>query len=184
MRANLVDFLSEVAPVAEEVGISLCCHPDDPPFSLLGLPRVMSRLEDYKVVLEAGDIPANGVTFCTGSLGVADGFDPVTFIEQLGGRIHFAHLRNTIREDPRDGARCSFTEAEHLIGDTDMVAVISALLAEEQRRRDIGRTDCEIPMRPDHGHALLTDQTPATQPGNPLVGRMRGLAELRGELPA
>lgn len=184
LSANLIDFLSEVAPVAEEVGISLCCHPDDPPFSLLGLPRVMSSMGDYEAILEAVDIPANGVAFCTGSLGVAVDFDPVAFIKQLGDRIRFIHLRNTVREGPQDGDRLSFTEAEHLVGNTDMVAVIRALLAEEQRRKDIGRPDFEIAMRPDHGHALLGDQTQPTQPGYHLVGRMRGLAELRGVMTA
>ena len=180
LRSHLIDFLSEVVPTAEAIGIRLCCHPDDPPFSLLGLPRVMSSLSDYVEVLSAVDSPTNGVTFCTGSLGVAEEFDPVAFIKRCGDRIHFAHLRNVVRTNPSDDKTLSFSEAEHLAGDVDMVATIRALLAEERRRRTEGRSDCEIPMRPDHGHALLSDHGRPVQPGYPLVGRMRGLAELRG----
>ncbi len=180
LRSNLVDFLSEVIPTAEDLGIRFCCHPDDPPFSLLGLPRVMSSQCDYATVLDAVESPANGATLCTGSLGVDTEFDPMSFIAQLGHRIHFVHLRNTMRDGPSDKNRHSFYESEHLAGDTDMVATIRALLAEEQQRRSQGRSDCEIPMRPDHGHALLSDLKRPTQPGYPLIGRMRGLAELRG----
>ena len=167
-------------PVAENLGVRLCCHPDDPPFPLLGLPRVMSSLDNYEKVLAAVDSPANGVTFCTGSLGVSADFDPVASIELLGPRIHFVHLRNTTRDGSSDRSLTSFSEAEHLIGDTDMVATIRALMTEEARRRTQGRSDHEIPMRPDHGHALLSDLERPTQPGYPLIGRMRGLAELRG----
>lgn len=184
LRQNLIDFLSEVAPAAEALGLRLCCHPDDPPFPLLGLPRVMSSLQDYKTVLEAVDSPANGATFCTGSLGVDAGFDPVAFIRDLGPKIHFVHLRNTTRHAPEDGGRCSFYEAEHLGGDTDMVATIRALLAEQARRKAEGRADWEIPMRPDHGQALCSDLQRPLQPGYPLVGRLRGLAELRGVMAA
>lgn len=180
LRANLIDFLSEIVPVAENLGVRLCCHPDDPPFPLLGLPRVMWSLDNYEKVLAAVDSPANGVTFCTGSLGVSADFDPVAFIELLGPRIHFVHLRNTTRDGSSDRSLTSFREAEHLIGDTDMVATIRALMTEEARRRTQGRSDHEIPMRPDHGHALLSDLERPTQPGYPLIGRMRGLAELRG----
>ena len=180
LRSHLVDFLTEVVPTAEELGVRLCCHPDDPPFALMGLPRVMSSQGDYAKVLDQVDSPANGVTFCTGSLGVATDFDPVGFIQEFGHRIHFAHLRNTHRAGPDDGNRLSFTEAEHLAGDTDMVATIRALMAEEARRRAQGRTDHEIPMRPDHGQAILSDLERPTQPGYPLIGRLRGLAELRG----
>ncbi|PSL15391.1 mannonate dehydratase [Shimia abyssi] len=180
LRSNLIDFLSEVVPTAETLGIRLCCHPDDPPFSLLGLPRVMSSQSDYATVLNAVESPSNGATLCTGSLGVATDFNPVSFIAELGHKIHFVHLRNTVRDGPSDCSRHSFTEAEHLAGDTNMVATIRALLAEEQRRRDQGRIDHDIPMRPDHGHALLSDLEMPSQPGYPLVGRLRGLAELRG----
>ncbi len=184
LRANLVAFLHEVVPVAEELGLLLCCHPDDPPFPLLGLPRVMSTLEDYLAVLGAVPSHANGATFCTGSLGVRADFDPVAFVEVLGDRIHFCHLRNTRRDGDETGLRVGFQESAHLEGDTDMVATIRALMAEESRRRAQGRADSEIPMRPDHGHDLLHDVDRQGQPGYPLIGRMRGLAELRGVMAA
>ena len=180
LRQNLVDFLSEVVPVAEKIGMRLCCHPDDPPFSLLGLPRVMSSPEDYAAVMKAVDSPANGITLCTGSLGVAKDIDFVSFIKDWGHRIHFAHLRNTTRVSPFYGEKVSFFEDEHLAGDTDMPAVVEALLTEEARRRRDGRSDHEIPMRPDHGQELLDDCQRNSMPGYPLIGRMRGLAELRG----
>ena len=169
MRANLVAFLREVVPVAEEVGVKLAIHPDDPPFSLFGLPRVVSTLADARRVLAAVDSPANGITLCTGSYGARADNDLVDMARQLGPRVNFAHLRNTSREP--DG---SFYEAEHLDGDTDMVGVVEALLAEE---RSSGR---QIPMRPDHGHLLADDINKKTNPGYSLVGRLKGLAELRG----
>ncbi|MGI3183888.1 mannonate dehydratase [Nioella aestuarii] len=184
LRLNLIDFLSEVVPTAEALGIRLCCHPDDPPFPLLGLPRVMSSTHDYERVLSAVDSPASGATLCTGSLGVAEGFDPVDFVNRLGPRIHFVHLRNTLRQGPADAPRVSFHESEHLAGDTNMVATIRALLAEETRRQAAGRADWQIPMRPDHGQSLLSDLDRPMMPGYPLVGRMRGLAELRGIMAA
>ena len=169
MRANLEAFLREVVPVAEEVGVKLAIHPDDPPFSLFGLPRVVSTLADARRVLAAVDSPANGITLCTGSYGVRPDNDLVDMARQLGPRVNFAHLRNTSREP--DG---SFYEAEHLDGDTDMVGVVEALLAEERKS---GR---QIPMRPDHGHLLADDIHKKTNPGYSLVGRLKGLAELRG----
>ncbi|QBY00653.1 mannonate dehydratase [Rhodophyticola sp. CCM32] len=184
LRQHLVDFLTEVAPLAESLGLRLCCHPDDPPFPLLGLPRVMSNLENYRMIMDAVDTPANGITLCTGSLGVRAGFDPVRFIKALGSRIHFAHLRNTCRDGDAAHDRVSFTESDHLEGDTDMVATIRALLAEESRRKAEGREDFCLPFRPDHGHDLLDDQTRASQPGYPLIGRLKGLAELRGVMAA
>ena len=181
LRQNLIDFLGEVAPLAQDLGLRLCCHPDDPPFGLLGLPRVMSGVEDYATVLDAVDLPANGATFCTGSLGVRDGFDGPGFVTRLGPKIHFAHLRNTKRlPTSLDATRPNFFEAPHLEGDTDMVATVQALMAECARRRDQGRTDWQIPMRPDHGQELLYDKTAQSMPGYPLIGRLRGLAELRG----
>jgi len=180
LRQNLIDFLAEVVPLAEALGLRLCCHPDDPPFPLLGLPRVMSSTEDYAYVLNTVDLPANGATLCTGSLGVAPGFDGPGFVEALGDRIHFAHLRNTTRSPSPDPARPNFYEAAHLEGDTDMPGTVAALLAEEARRRGAGRADAEIPMRPDHGQELLSDRGGHSLPGYPLLGRMRGLAELRG----
>ncbi|MEM9575400.1 MAG: mannonate dehydratase [Pseudomonadota bacterium] len=180
LRQNLIDFLAEVTPLAEELGVGLCCHPDDPPFSLLGLPRVMSSTDDYDRVLRSVDTPANGATLCTGSLGVSASFDPVDFIARLGPRIHFAHLRNTKRLPSDDAKRPDFFEAAHLEGDTDMVATINALVAEEKRRQEEGRPDWQIPMRPDHGQELLSDLSAQSMPGYPLIGRLRGLAELRG----
>ena len=184
LRQNLIDFLGEVVPHAEKLGMRLCCHPDDPPFSLMGLPRVMSSIADYKAVLDAVDSPANGATFCTGSLGVSARFDGVEFIRQLGHKIHFAHLRNTKRLPSIDPARPDFFEAPHLEGDTNMVAVVNALLDEETRRSAQGRDDWQIPMRPDHGQDLLDDLNRSSQPGYPLIGRLRGLAELRGIMAA
>lgn len=184
LRRNLVDFLGEVAPRAAKLGLRLCCHPDDPPFPLLGLPRIMSGEEDYAAVMEAVPDRASGITFCTGSLGVRAGFDPVRFIERLGPRIHFVHLRNTRRDGLAAGDRSSFTESDHLDGDTDLVAAMRALLAEERRRRAEGRADHDLPMRPDHGHDLLSDRDREGQPGYPLIGRLKGLAELRGLIAA
>ncbi|MEO0402728.1 MAG: mannonate dehydratase [Pseudomonadota bacterium] len=184
LRQNLIDFLGEVAPQAEALGVRLCCHPDDPPFALLGLPRVMSSTDDYAHVLSAVDTPANGATLCTGSLGVRADFDPVDFVRRLGPRIHFAHLRNTKRLASPDPDRPGFFEAPHLEGDTDMVATIKALMEEEAARRGAGRADHAIPMRPDHGQELLDDRTRVSLPGYPLIGRMRGLAELRGIMAA
>ena len=182
LRANLVDFLAEVAPVAESLGLRLCCHPDDPPFPLLGLPRVMSTLADYRAVLEAVDVPANGVTFCTGSFGARPDNDLPAMMAALADRVHFVHLRNVTLEG--SDLRNSFYEAMHLEGGTDMVAVIAAILAEERRRRAAGRADADIPFRPDHGQDILDDLRRKGQPGYPTIGRMRGLAELRGIMTA
>lgn len=175
LRAHFIDFLSEVVPVAERLGLRLCCHPDDPPFPLLGLPRIMSTAQDYAAVLSVVDSPANGMTLCSGSLGVRQDNDLPAMMDRFGPRVHFLHLRNVRREI--DG---SFFEDEHLEGETDMVALIAAILREEARRSAEGRADCEIPMRPDHGQEIADDLTRGGQPGYPLVGRLRGLAELRG----
>ena len=180
LRANLIDFLSEVAPLAQNLGIRLCCHPDDPPFSLLGLPRVMSTSDDYSAVLDAVDLPANGATLCTGSLGVAQEFDGPRFVERHADRIHFAHLRNTKRLPSLDTNSPNFYEAPHLEGDTNMVGTIRALMAEQRRRKASGRDDWQIPMRPDHGHLLLDDILKETNAGYSAIGRLKGLAELRG----
>lgn len=182
LRAHFVDFLEQVVPTAEELGLRLCCHPDDPPFALLGLPRIMSTEADYKYILDAVDSPANGMTFCTGSLGARPDNDLPGIVGRFGPKIHFLHLRNV----KRDGADIagSFYEAEHLGGDTDMVAVIAAVLREERRRKAEGRKDWEIPMRPDHGQDILDDLGRRSQPGYPTIGRMKGLAELRGVITA
>lgn len=178
LRAHLVDFLSEVVPTAEALGLRLCAHGDDPPWPLLGLPRVLSTGDDYRAMLDAVDSPANGVTFCTGSLGARPDNDLPALVAALGPRIHFVHLRNVRRETA--GHPCSFFEDSHLDGDTDMVAVVAALIAEEKRRRAEGREDHRIPMRPDHGQEILDDLTRGAQPGYPAIGRLKGLAELRG----
>lgn len=180
LRSNLAAFLKEVVPVAEDLGVRLCIHPDDPPFSLFGMPRVVSTAADVRFILAAVDSPANGLTFCTGSYGVRADNDLVAMIREFGGRIHFAHLRNVTREP--DG---SFYEAEHLEGSTDMVAVIDALLAEERTRQAAGRADWMIPMRPDHGHLLADDiGKERINPGYSLIGRLKGLGELRGVMRA
>jgi mannonate dehydratase len=178
LRRHLVDFLTEVTPLAERVGINICAHPDDPPWALLGLPRILSTAEDYAFMLREVDSPANGVTFCTGSLGARAQNDLPAMVRQFAPRIHFVHLRNVRREEDR--TPCSFYEDEHLEGDTDMVAVIAELLEEEKRRRAAGRADHQIPMRPDHGQEILDDLARGAQPGYPAIGRLKGLAELRG----
>ncbi|WP_323019197.1 mannonate dehydratase [Pararhodobacter sp.] len=175
LRGHFIDFLSEVVPVAERLGLRLCCHPDDPPFPLLGLPRIMSTAADYDAVLGAVDSPANGMTLCSGSLGARADNDLPAMMDRFGPKVHFLHLRNVRRE--ADG---SFFEDEHLEGETDMVALIAAVLREEARRRAEGREDHVIPMRPDHGQEIADDLRRGGQPGYPLVGRLRGLAELRG----
>ena len=182
LRANFIDFLSEVVPVAEELGVRLCCHPDDPPFGLLGLPRIMSTEADYRTIMDAIDSPANGITLCSGSLGARPDNDLPGMMSRLGDRVHFLHLRNVRRETNRIAG--SFYEAEHLGGDTDMVALMTAVVAEEQRRQSAGRTDWSIPMRPDHGQDILDDLNREAQPGYPAIGRLRGLAELRGIMAA
>ncbi|WP_323013558.1 mannonate dehydratase [Devosia sp.] len=182
LRANFVDFLEEVVPVAEKLGLRLCCHPDDPPFALLGLPRVMSTEEDYRYILEAVESPANGMTLCSGSLGARPDNDLPGMMERLGDKVHFLHLRNVKRDS--DDIIGSFYEAEHLAGDTDMVALIAAIIREERKRKATGRKDHTIPMRPDHGQDILDDLGRRSQPGYPTIGRMKGLAELRGVITA
>ena len=184
LRKNLITFLEMITPVAADVGINLCCHPDDPPFSILGLPRIMSTIEDYEKIMRAVDVPQNGITLCTGSMGVLPKVDFVRFIKNWGHRIHFAHLRNTQRTGEASDTMYSFFEAEHLRGDTDMVSVIDELLAEEKRRRAAGQENWEIPMRPDHGQDILHDIGSNQLPGYPLLGRLKGLAELRGVMTA
>jgi mannonate dehydratase len=179
LRANYARFLHEVIPAAEDLGMRLCVHPDDPPRDILGLPRIVSDAEDIDWILSAADSVANGLTLCSGSLGANPANDVPAIARRFADRIHFAHLRN-VRKDS-DG---SFEEAAHLDGDTDIIALIKVLLAEEDRRRATGRKDADIPFRPDHGHELLSDIGRGTHPGYPLIGRMRGLAELRGVIRA
>ena len=177
LRANLVAFLRDVVPVAQENGLRLAIHPDDPPWSLFGLPRVVSTTADVRAILAACDTLANGLTFCVGSFGARADNDLLSMAQEFGARIHFAHLRQVTREP--DG---SFHEAEHLDGSSDMVGVILALMKEELHRRSVGRPDHEIPMRPDHGHLLADDIGKKVNPGYSLVGRLKGLAELRGAM--
>ena len=179
LREHLARFLREVIPTAEECGIRMAIHPDDPPRPLMGLPRIVSSAEDLTFI--TGCVPAveNGITFCTGSLGAGVQNDVPAMAAQFADRIHFAHLRNVAKEP--DG---SFMEAEHLAGDTDMVAVMSVLLDEQGRREAAGEERWRIPFRPDHGHQLLDDMGKASFPGYSAIGRLKGLAELRGVMTA
>ncbi len=169
LRANLGRFLHEVAPTAAEHGLRLCIHPDDPPRDILGLPRIVSTKADIEWIMAAEDDPVNGLTLCCGSLGARSDNDLADIARSFSDRIHFAHLRN-VRRDP-DG---SFEESAHLDGDVDLIIVIKELLATEALRK------VEIPYRADHGHTLLSDAGKEFQPGYSLIGRLRGLAELRG----
>jgi mannonate dehydratase len=178
LRANLAAFLKQVVPHAERLGLRLCCHPDDPPWPLFGLPRIMSTEANYQWLVDVAPSLANGITFCTGSLGARGDNDLPGMMRRLGDKVHFLHLRNVQRED--DTVPGSFHEAEHLSGSTDMVAVMKAVVAEERRRLAAGRADASIPLRPDHGQDILDDQTRKAAPGYPAIGRLKGLAELRG----
>lgn len=175
LKENLAYFLRAIIPAAEEAGLKMCIHPDDPPFPILGLPRVVSTEKDLKDIVDFAPSPSNGITFCTGSLGARADNDLPGIAERLGGNIHFIHLRNVQRE--ADG---SFYEADHLSGSTDMYAVMKNLIKEQQKRESSGRSDIAIPMRPDHGHKILDDFNRNTYPGYSEIGRMKGLAELRG----
>ena len=182
LRTNFVSFLRQVAPVAHELGLRLCCHPDDPPFPLLGLPRIMSTEKDYKIIMDEIPLKSNGITLCSGSLGVRAENNLIKMMSRLGDRVHFLHLRNVKRES--DMVPNSFYEEEHLKGNTDMVSLIRAILEEEKRRRKNKREDWSIPFRPDHGHNILDDLKRKPKPGYPAIGRLKGLAELRGILTA
>ncbi len=179
LRANLARFLEAVIPTAEEVGIRMCIHPDDPPRPLFGLPRIVSTQDDLARIVAMPDSPSNGVTLCSGSLGAHPDNDVPAIAERFAERIWFAHLRN-VAKDP-DG---SFMEADHLGGDTDMVSLVCVLLDEEARRRAAGWPHWRLPMRPDHGHEILDDIGKPSHPGYPAIGRLRGLAELRGVMAA
>ena len=175
LRENLAYFLQAIIPAAEAAGIKMCIHPDDPPFPILGLPRVVCNAEDLEYIVNAAPSPSNGITFCTGSLGANKANDLPAMLKQFGPHIHFLHLRNVKREP-----NGSFYEAEHLDGDNDMVSVMEQVILEQQRRFAEGREDLSIPMRPDHGHKILDDKNYNTYPGYSVIGRLKGLAELRG----
>ena len=176
LRYNLTQFLKEILPVAEESGVRLAIHPDDPPRPILGLPRIVSDRKDIEHILAAYDSPSNGITLCTGSFGAGKQNDLQELVDCFAPRISFVHLRN-VTKDPQG----SFVEDNHLEGDVDMYGVIRTILLEQKRRIDEGRKDYRMPMRPDHGHLMLADRDrPNVYPGYSLFGRMRGLAELRG----
>lgn len=174
-RQHLKYFLNEIIPVAEEVGIKMAIHPDDPPRPILGLPRIVSTIKDMRLLVEAEPRQANGFTMCTGSYGVREDNDLVKMIQSYADRIYFAHLRSTQREENQ----LSFHEASHLAGDTDLFPIVKALLDEEAARRTKG-IERLIPMRPDHGHQMLDDLKKKSNPGYSAIGRLKGLAEFRG----
>ena len=174
-RENFAYFLNEIIPVAEESGLKMAVHPDDPPRPILGLPRIISTIEDMQWMADTVNSDANGYTMCTGSYGVRADNDLVNMIQIFGSRIYFLHLRSTMREENPN----TFHEAAHLAGDVDMYNVISAVAAEENRRRESG-SESLIPMRPDHGHQMLDDLKKKTNPGYSAIGRLKGLAEIRG----
>lgn len=175
LRAALISFLKEVIPTAQAVNSFMCIHPDDPPFSLFGIPRIVSTAADLEALFKAVPSVHNGLTFCSGSFGVRPDNDLLQLFTTHADRIHFLHFRSTQRD-----AYGNFHEADHLSGDVDMFALVQAALKEENRRKNLGRADCQIPMRPDHGHQMLDDLQKKTNPGYSAIGRLRGLAELRG----
>jgi mannonate dehydratase len=179
LRENLARFLREVIPVAEECGMRMAIHPDDPPRNIMGLPRIVSDADDLAFITSTISSEANGITFCTGSLGAGPQNDVPTLARRFAEHIHFVHLRNVAKEP--DG---SFMEVDHLSGDTDMVSVVETLLEEQKRRLDAGQAEWRVPFRPDHGHELLDDIGKKSFPGYSAIGRLKGLAEIRGVMTA
>ena len=175
LQKNLIYFLEEIIPTAEKFGVRMCIHPDDPPFDLFGIPRVVSTYEDLNFIFKAIPSLSNGLTFCTGSLGVRPDNNLIEIFHKFAERIHFLHLRSTKRDD-----KGNFYEANHLEGDLDMFQIVRAILIEEKKRKKVNRSDWKIPMRPDHGHQMLDDLNKKTNPGYSAIGRLRGLAEIRG----
>lgn len=176
LKTNLNYFLKKVIPEAERLGIKMCCHPDDPPYPIFGLPRIISNESDLEFLTQCIDSPSNGLTFCTGSLAPSASNDLPGIVRRLGHKIHFVHLRNIWRE-----ANGSFYEADHLDGSVDIHQVMKALVHEMNKRKDQGQVDHDIPMRPDHGHQILDDlDKKAPFPGYTAIGRLKGLAQLQG----
>ena len=175
LQQQLIRFLQELTPTLESSGVRMCIHPDDPPQPLFGIPRVVSTAEDIDKLFSGAPSIHNGLTFCTGSFGVRPDNDLLAMFTKHANRIHFLHFRST----QRDG-KGNFYEANHLEGDVDMYAMVKAALTEEAKRKESGRSDWQIPMRPDHGHQMLDDLNKITNPGYSAIGRLRGLAELRG----
>ncbi|MBT5445776.1 MAG: mannonate dehydratase [Flavobacteriaceae bacterium] len=175
LRSHLIEFLKALMPTAEACKINMCIHPDDPPYSLFGIPRVVSSAADIDLLFDAVPSLNNGLTFCTGSFGVRADNNLLEMFTKHAERIHFLHFRSTQRDEEGN-----FHEANHLEGDVDMYAMVKAALTEERKRKNLGRKDCEIPMRPDHGHQMLDDLNKTTNPGYSAIGRLKGLAELRG----
>jgi mannonate dehydratase len=175
LRDNLISFLSSIIPIAEKLKSFLCIHPDDPPYNIFGIPRIVSTIDDLNTIFNAVQSRNNGLTFCTGSFGVREDNDLLFMFNKFSNRVHFIHFRSTQRD-----SKGNFYEADHLKGDVNMYSMVKAALEEENKRKKDGLDDHQIPMRPDHGHQMLDDLKKETNPGYSAIGRLKGLAELRG----